>query len=140
MLKSHTLTLTLSHTFNLSFTHSRYAEQLLFSCLCSKVTLSLFFTLTLSISHSLTLDMLNKFCFHLYAQKSLFIGENCKKNNLTSSSSATPSPVSFEFIELVLGHHNRTILTNRLLAVSDMSLPVVTAVTSSYAATSSSRW
>ena len=22
-------------------------------------------------------DMLNKFCFHLYAQKSLFIGENC---------------------------------------------------------------
>ena len=22
-------------------------------------------------------DMLNKFCFHLYAQNSLFIGENC---------------------------------------------------------------
>ena len=22
-------------------------------------------------------DMLNNFCFHLYAQKSLFIGENC---------------------------------------------------------------
>ena len=22
-------------------------------------------------------DMLNKFCFHLYAQKSLFIGQNC---------------------------------------------------------------
>ena len=31
---------------------------------------------TLSISHSLTLDMLNKFCFHLYAQNSLFIAEN----------------------------------------------------------------
>ena len=32
--------------------------------------------LTISISHSLTLDMLNNFCFHVYAQKSLFIGEN----------------------------------------------------------------
>ena len=26
-----------THSFNLSFTHSRHAEQLLFSCLCSKV-------------------------------------------------------------------------------------------------------
>ena len=43
-------------------------------------------------------------------------------------------------IDYCIGHHNRTILTNRLVAVSDMSLPVVTAVTSSYAATSSSRW
>ena len=32
--KSHSL----SHSFNLSFTHSRHAEQLLFSSLCSKVT------------------------------------------------------------------------------------------------------
>ena len=31
-------------------------------------------SLTLSISHSLTLDMLNKFCFHLYPQK-----ETCKE-------------------------------------------------------------
>ena len=30
--------LTLSHSFNLSFTHSRHAEQVLFSCLASKVT------------------------------------------------------------------------------------------------------
>ena len=30
----------------------------------------------LSLSHSLTLDMLNNFCFHVYAQKSLIIGEN----------------------------------------------------------------
>ena len=44
-------------------------------------------------------DMLNKFCFHLYAQKSLFIGENCNGFFFTSSSS--PSPVSLEFIELV---------------------------------------
>ena len=49
--------------------------------LSHSVTLSQSLTLThshtLSISHSITLDMLNKFCFHLYAQKSLFIGENC---------------------------------------------------------------
>ena len=80
----HSCTLALSHSHTLSFTLSRLAEQLLFSCLGSKVTLTLShsfslshsfnlsFTHTLSISHSLTLDMLNKFCFHLYAQKSLF--------------------------------------------------------------------
>ena len=45
-------------------------------------------------------DMLNKFCFHLYAQKSLFIGENCNAFFLTASS-APPSPVSLAFIELV---------------------------------------
>ena len=46
MLKSHSLTLTksqsvtltLSHSFTLSFTHSWHAEELVFSCLCSKVT------------------------------------------------------------------------------------------------------
>ena len=27
--------------------------------------------------HSLTLDMLNNFCLHVYVQKSLFIAENC---------------------------------------------------------------
>jgi len=64
------------------------SEQLLFSCVSSKVSIcnhslslslshSLTHSHTLSISHSLTLDMLSKFCFHLYAQKSLFIGENC---------------------------------------------------------------
>ena len=37
-------------TCTLSFTHSGHAEQLLFSCLCSKLTL------TLSHSHSLTLS------------------------------------------------------------------------------------
>ena len=30
----------------------------------------------LSLSHSLTLDILNNVCFHVYAQKSLIIGEN----------------------------------------------------------------
>ena len=87
---SHSLILTLSHSLNFSlshshsFTHYPHAEQLLFSCLCSKVTLTLShshtLTLshshTLSISHSLTLNMLNNFCFDVYAQKLLIIGEN----------------------------------------------------------------
>ena len=81
--------ISLSHSHSLSFTHSRHTEQLLFSCLCSKVTLSLSHsltlslshyltlsmshshTLTLSLSHSLTLHMLNNFCFHVYAHQSL---------------------------------------------------------------------
>ena len=33
----HVYALTFSHSFNLSFTHSRHAEQLLFSSLCSKL-------------------------------------------------------------------------------------------------------
>ena len=54
--------------------------------------------LILLISHSLTLDMLNNFCFHLYAEKSLFIGENC--NVFFTSSAPPPSPVSLGVIEL----------------------------------------
>ena len=46
--------------------------------------------LTLSISHSLSLNMLNNFCFHVYAQKSMFIAENCNGLFLTSSSAAAP--------------------------------------------------
>ena len=88
----------LSHSLIHSFTHSRHAEQFLFSCLCSKVTLSLLHFLTLSISHSLTLNMLNNFCFHVYAQKSLFIGENDNDYFWPSSS---PLPVSEPLIELV---------------------------------------
>jgi len=48
-------------------------------------------SLTLSISHSLTLNMLNNFCFHVYAQKSLLIGENWNVYFLTTSASS-PSP------------------------------------------------
>ena len=61
------------------------------------LTISLFLTLTLShshiisISHSLTLDMLNKFCFHVYAQNSMIIGENGNDFFLTPSA---PSPVT----------------------------------------------
>ena len=48
-------------------------------------------------------DMLNNFCFHVYAQKSLFIGENVNDFFLTTATAtaASPSPVTFEFIELV---------------------------------------
>ena len=51
--------------------HSWHAEQLLFSSLCSKVTLTLSHSNTLSISHSLTLDKLNNYCFHVFAQTPL---------------------------------------------------------------------
>ena len=54
---SHSLILSLSHSFTLSFTHSQHAEQLLFSCLCSKITLSLSHSHTLALSHSRTLAL-----------------------------------------------------------------------------------
>ena len=38
------------------------------------------------------------FCFHAYAQKSLFIGEN---ENVVFFTTTSPSPVTLEFIELV---------------------------------------
>ena len=49
----------------------------------------------LSHSHSLSLDMLNNFCFHVYAQKSLFKVENINAYFLTSSSSAASAPREF---------------------------------------------
>ena len=67
---------TYSHTFSLS------------------LTLTLSHSHTLSISHSITLDMLNNFCFDLYAQKWLFIAENCNAFFLTSSSSSREFRVS----------------------------------------------
>ena len=39
--------------------------------------------------------MLNNFCFHVYAQKSLFIAENCN-GFFGTSSSAAPSPVTLQ--------------------------------------------
>ena len=56
---THSLTLSLSHSFTLLFTHSQHAEQLSFSCLCSKVALSLSHSLTLSLFHSSTLALLH---------------------------------------------------------------------------------
>ena len=46
-------------------------------------------------------DMLNNFCFHVYAQKSLFIGENDNEYFWTSPAAATLYPESLELIELV---------------------------------------
>ena len=50
-------TFTTFTTFTLLFTLSRHVEQLLISCLCSKVTLSLSHSLTLKLSHSRTLAL-----------------------------------------------------------------------------------
>ena len=57
--------------------------------------LSLSLLSLLSLSHSLSLDMLNNFCFHVYAQKSLFKVENVNAYFLTSSSSLTKAPREF---------------------------------------------
>ena len=46
-------TRSLSHTLTLTLSHSRHTEQLLFPCLCSKVTLSLSHSLTLTLFQSL---------------------------------------------------------------------------------------
>ena len=60
-----------------------------------KLSLSLLSLLSqLSLSHSLSLDMLNNFCFHVYAQKSLFKVENVNAYFLTSSS-LTSAPREF---------------------------------------------
>ena len=42
--------------------------------------------------------MLNNFCFHVYAQKLLFIAENC---NVFLGPQGSASPVSLEVIKLV---------------------------------------
>ena len=44
-------------------------------------------------------DMLNNFCFYVYAQKSLVIGEN--GNGFFLTATTAPAPVTLEFIELV---------------------------------------
>ena len=58
----------LSHSFNLSFTHSRHAEQLLFSCICSKVTFTLSHSHSFSLSHSFNLS----FTHSWHAEQVLF--------------------------------------------------------------------
>ena len=81
-----------------------HAEQLLFSCVSSKVSICNY--VTCRMSHVTCLmsnayvdpwDMLNNFCFHVYAEMSLFMGENVNVFFLT----ATPSPVTTPIIELV---------------------------------------
>ena len=62
---------------------SGHAEQLLFSCVCSKVSICNY--VTCRMSHVTCLmsnayvdpwDMMNNFCVHVYAQMSLYMGEN----------------------------------------------------------------
>ena len=104
---SHTL-ISLSHLTlsSHSFTHSWHAEQLLFSCLCWKVTLSLSHSLTLTLSHSHTLTLSHSFSLSL----STFLTFLCSKVAVyrwkwqcffLTWAAASPSPVTFEFIELV---------------------------------------
>ena len=86
-----TLSLSLSHSFNLSFTHSWHAEQLANLPTC-----------TLALSHSLSLDMLNKFCFHVYGLGSKVAVYSRKMQwFFWTTTSSSPSPVTLDVIELV---------------------------------------
>ena len=86
------------NNFKMSESQTKAGNQECFEKL-EKLSLSLLTLLSLlsllSISHSITLDMLNKFCFHVHAQKSLFIGENANVGFLPNH-----RPVSLEFLEL----------------------------------------
>ena len=56
-----------------------HAEQLLFSSVSSKVSICNYVKCHMSYIKCLNVDpwdMLNNFCFHVYAQKSQFLGEN----------------------------------------------------------------
>ena len=99
---SHSLTLSMSHShsFTLSFTHSPHAEQLFFMSMLKShsPTLPLSFTL---ISHAYLdpWDMLNNFCFHVYAQNKVTV---CRwKRQCFFWTSSAMDPVTLEFIELV---------------------------------------
>ena len=59
---------TLSHSHTLSLCHSLI--QSLSTCWTTFVLMSML-KVTLSLSHSITLDMLNNFCFHVYPQNPL---------------------------------------------------------------------
>ena len=96
---SHSLTLSLFHSLIHALSTCRttfvFMSMVIIDCLQVKMTNNAFLghhqssimsmlkshfshslTLTLSISHPLNLKMLNNFCFHVQAQKSLFIDEN----------------------------------------------------------------
>ena len=83
MLLTLILTLTLSHfltvslfltlTLNLSLNHSWHAEQLLFSSLCSKVTLTLSHSDALTLTHSLTLTLFHSLIHSLLTCWTTFV-------------------------------------------------------------------
>ena len=107
------ITLSLSHSFNLSFNHSWHAEQLLFSSLCSKLTLTLSHSHSLSLSHSHSFSLSHSFNLSFnhsrHAEQVLF---SCLGSKVTvysrklqwffwTTTTPSPSPVSLEFVELV---------------------------------------
>ena len=92
-------------TCTLSFTHSGHAEQLLFSSLCSKVTLTLSHSHSFSLSHSFNLS----FTHSRHAEQVLFSSLGSKvavyrrklQWGFLTASAAAPDPLTLEFIELV---------------------------------------
>ena len=68
---------TLSHSHTLSFSHSITLHMLNNFCFHVQAQKLLSHFHSLTHSLSLSLDMLNNFCLHVYVQKSLFIAENC---------------------------------------------------------------
>ena len=81
--------ISLSHS--LSFTHSRHTEQLLFSCLCSKVTLTLSHSHTILLSQCLTLSLFHSLIHSPHAEQLLF-SCLCSKVTLTLSHSLILTP------------------------------------------------
>ena len=66
------LTISLSHSFNLSLNHSWHAGQILFSSLCSKLTLTLSHSLSISHSFSLSHSFNLSFNHSRHAEQLLF--------------------------------------------------------------------
>ena len=111
MLKTQTLTLSQSLTLTLSFSHSlSLSEHLLFSCVCSKITVYSrklqCFTVTLSHSHTFTLpfshSLILSFILSWHAEQLLF---SCVCSKVTvysrklqcfffTSASSSPDPVT----------------------------------------------
>ena len=73
--EEHQLTVSLFHSFSHSLSLTHWLTHSLLTCWTTFVFMSMLkshsHTLTLSVSHSFTLNMLNNFCFQVYAQKSL---------------------------------------------------------------------
>ena len=79
-----------------------HSEQLLFSCVSSKVIIYNY--VTCHMSHVTCLmsnayvdpcDMPNNFCFHVYAQMSLFMGVNVNGFIATSTPSPVTNPIAY---------------------------------------------
>ena len=94
-------------TCTLSFTHTGHAEQLLFSCLCSKVTLT--FSHSLSLSRSFNLS----FTHSRHAEQLLF-SSLCWKVTLTLSHSHSLSLCHSHSRTLSISHSITLDMLNKL--------------------------